>query len=162
MWILSGCQILGMSTSNEDIPSPIMEPTSTHAFKITTTPSTTPMPTNPTPPDFILMFLPDKSINFEAYSTSLENKSILGRGIMITMILDREDWDTKKSLSLYIDGERISNDTIVIGDGLVENGPFYLSWAPELHPGLHEVHFEVVTKSGDVLEYSWHFVITDP
>jgi hypothetical protein len=162
IWILGGCLELNVSTTNEDISSPTMQPTNTQAFNIKLTPSPSLIVSNPPLPEFVLMFSPDNTISFETYKASLRSNIALARGIEITIIMDRVDWDTKKSLSLYIDGERISNETIVIGDGLVENGPFYLSWAPELIPVVHEAHFEVETSKGDVLEYKWHFVITAP
>ena len=49
----------------------------------------------------------------------------------------------------------------MIADGLDVSGggPYYLSWAPGLTPGVHIAVFQFSPDYGQTLEYTWQFII---
>jgi hypothetical protein len=118
-------------------------------------------------PDFLIMVAPTRT-NQRYYDTSLESTLTMARGIMVQingekigLAPENRNVDVVgQRVSLFIDGKIISQDTLEIADGLVGlGGPYYLSWAPELMPGVHEVQFQFITDAGDILKYSWQMVI---
>lgn len=128
----------------------------------TVTPSATPAPT----PDFIAFIGPIQT-DQESYNHSVSQVP-MARGIVVMinntkMDLAPENYDGEilmQRASLFVDDEQVLQDTLMIADGAVGlGGPYYLSWAPPLELGTHEVQFQFLTDSGEILEYTWQMVI---
>lgn len=130
-------------------------------------PKITLMPT----PSFLLSVDPETMIDHEIYNQSLEsNNWPMARGIVVTIRADKIGIKDKnrnvevleKRVKLYIDGDRISNELLLIAHGGERGtGPFYISWAPQLLPGSHQAMFRILSDSGDISEYTWNFIINE-
>ena len=120
-------------------------------------------------PDFLMMVAPT-SINQEDYEKSFGAAFTMARGIIIQINGDKiglapENRDievVRQRASLFIAGQQISQDTLEIADGIEGlGGPYYLSWTPELTPGVYDAKFQFLTDSGEVLEYRWQIIIEE-
>jgi len=118
-------------------------------------------------PDFLMMAAPTR-ISQRGYDRSLESTLTMARGIIVHIDGERiglapENRNVEvvgQRASLFIDGQLISRDTLEIADGVVGlGGPYYLSWAPELVPGVHQAQFRFITDAGEILEYSWQILL---
>lgn len=121
-------------------------------------------------PAYIMDKTPRSVIKFEAYVQSLNSEGYLFRGIVVSIwgtklgITEGDcNWETiQPRVALYINKTRVADDTLIgWRDGEPQGCLFRMSWAPELSPGLHEATFQFITDSGDVLEYSWQFVLEE-
>lgn len=119
-------------------------------------------------PEFIISVSPIGLSSAEKYNLSLETDFPLVRGIVITVRADKigviSENDTWKSIGdsvlLYIDGKRISQDFFRIANGAEQPyGPLYLSWGPQLESGAHDANFQITTDAGNILEFTWQFVL---
>jgi hypothetical protein len=125
----------------------------------------TPQPT----PIYIITHHPNQTFSKKLYDQFLTLKEP-SRGINLQLKGNklglREEnvsaYDIAERATLIVDGIKISNDSLVLGDGLVEGyGPYFLSWAPQLAPGLHEATFRLLNDSGETLEFTWQFILTE-
>lgn len=136
---------------------PPLKPTITPSTVATSIP--TPFPTDPPLPTILEDVFPRGTISLSTYDASRKSQ-LPGRiGVSATVAADR-DRVGSGSFTLTVDkGNLMFVDSIV--DGLMEHGPFYVSWTPELKPGYHEAVFELTYDNGERVRYTWHFVITD-
>jgi hypothetical protein len=156
--LLTACTIAPALTPTTQIIPPISEPT------LPITP-----PTPPPKPPYLLSILPEGMKTKELYDKSLSNMT-MGRGVVVE-IIDRGDLGITEELremgsqslrvALYVNNQQIDQGLLTIADGLMPEGPFWLSWTPILEPGLHEVRFEIITHLGEMMEYSWQFIIEE-
>jgi len=118
-------------------------------------------------PDFLMMVAPT-SITQEDYNKSLRSTFTMARGIVVQVkgdkiglaLENRNVEIVRQRASLLIDGQQISQDTLEIADGIEGvGGPYYLSWTPELTPGIHDAKFQFLTDAGEILEYGWQITI---
>ncbi len=131
----------------------------------------TPILSTPAPtPEYLLMITPTGLISQSDYDESRSSSLVLARGIAVSIWTNRMDvaekdreWDIIRGrVALYLDGEQVSNETLLGGpDGEKGGGLFRLSWAPGLATGLHDVKFQFTTDGGEILEYSWQFVVEE-
>jgi hypothetical protein len=157
--LLAACTtILSSTPTTQTIP-----PISTSTLIITP-------PTPPPKPPYLRLVWPEGKIIKEIYDESLSSNMPMGRGVVVE-IRDRGDLGIADELreigsqgqrvALYINNQQVNNDLMYIADGLMDDGPFWLSWAPGLEPGLHEARFQIITHLGEMLEYSWQFIIEE-
>jgi hypothetical protein len=109
-------------------------------------------------------------INKELYDKSLSSNMVMGRGVEVE-IIDRGDLGIAEELreigtqsqrvTLNIDNQQVVQELFSFTDGMMPEGPFWMSWAQMLEPGLHEARVEIITHLGEVLEYSWQFIIEE-
>jgi hypothetical protein len=109
-------------------------------------------------------------INKELYDKSLSPNLPMGRGVAVE-IIDRGDLGIAEELreigtqsqrvTLNIDNQQVAQELFLFTDGMMDEGPFWMTWAQMLEPGLHEARVEIITKMGEVLEYSWQFIIEE-
>ena len=118
-------------------------------------------------PECLISVIPI-TISQEGYYKSLESTFTMARGIVVQIDGNKIGMTTEnrnllffqQRASLVVDDQQVPQDTLRVADGLEGmGGPFYLSWAPELVPGVHEVQFRFMTDAGDILKYSWQIVI---
>jgi hypothetical protein len=129
---------------------------------------THPPPTPPPKPPYLLSIVPEGRKTKELYDKSLSSNFLMERGIVVK-ILDRGDLCIADELreigiksqrvALFIDSQQVDHRLFTFADGLMPEGPFWLSWSPNLDLGLHEARFQITTHLGEVLEYSWQFII---
>lgn len=132
--------------------------------------------------------LPQSKISSICYFKSFNNglANVQQRGISVEIhpisIIDFETPQQssylippfKDRVSLYIDDVLISDKSRIVFDNLlgiaiVQNGEEHLipdlsekyifSWTPCLMPGNHVAKIKINTKSGEILEYEWNFLI---
>ena len=125
-------------------------------------PSPVPVPTNSPLPDFLGHVVPWGAMSLEHY-IELFDITLGGGGIQVEVWMQRDAWASipLQDIRLYLDGELVSNEILMVGDGLMPHGPFYLGWAVPLELGLHEATFQIVTASCETLEYTWQFVLVE-
>jgi hypothetical protein len=131
----------------------------------------TPILSAPSPtPEYLLIIIPTGVISYNDYNESRSSNLVLARGIAVSIWTNRmgvaaknREWDIiRDRVALYLDGEQVSNETLLGGpDGEQGGGLFRLSWAPSLATGLHDANFQFITDGGDVLEYGWQFMIEE-
>lgn len=118
-------------------------------------------------PDFLMMVAPTRT-DKRFYDTSREFTLTMARGIVVQIDGNKIGMTTEnrnllffqQRASLVVDDQQVPQDTLRVADGLEGmGGPFYLSWAPELVPGVHEVQFQFITDAGEILEYSWQIML---
>lgn len=133
-----------------------------------TTTLTTPI-LSPTP-QYLLLVTPTGEITQSAYDASFSTSMWFVRGVAVSVWTDRlgvakegRNWGTlEKRASLYLNGNRISDETLVGGlDGEQDGTILRFSWTPDLDPGSYEAAFQFKTDSGEVVEYRWQFRITN-
>ncbi len=119
-------------------------------------------------PEFIMRVNP-LIISNSDYRNSLDEEFlIMGRGIVVminnlhldlspsnfnvTTIQDRS--------SLFVNDDLVSNELLLIADGIEgDGGPYYLSWAVNLHPGEHLARFEFISDYGETLSFEWRLLV---
>lgn len=128
--------------------------------------------------------LPETQITRQSYEDSLTALSPHSRGIgvavwgdQIGVPLDESARIILQGSCLVVDGEVISNETLLTADGLVTRkvydangellgtfsvGPYYLSWAPPLHAGRHTVVLRIISGGKVVASQAWGFDIVEP
>jgi len=135
-------------------------------------------------PDFLEYVWPRPytTLRLDEYRASLKSTGIENRGIGVALwahVVDEPNIQISRHITqrsnLFVDGREIDRDTLVVADGLmsadfydesghylytVRTGPFYLSWAPKLRIGTHEIKFVVESSSGENLEFTWFITIT--
>jgi hypothetical protein len=124
--------------------------------------------TLPQMPDFLVFVYPQESITISQYEELLGDRCY-PCGITIGIRWDRTKtdlnfggvYDLLSRISLSVDEKKQPNLAVSMSDGLLPFGPFYFSWTPRLLPGLHEITLHFTTDSGEILIYTWRFVITD-
>jgi len=118
-------------------------------------------------PDFLMMANP-KIITEEDYNKSLQSDLVMARGVVVQIngekiglsIENRTSEIIQQRAQLFVDNQLVPQDTLRIADGLEgTGGPYYLSWAPALSPGSHNVRFLFLTDTGDLLTYQWQAVV---
>jgi hypothetical protein len=128
-----------------------------------------PTPTDSPLPPYIRSAAPEKVISMEEYAQSTESLMAMARGIRVTVWSDLAGISIDNSnpkiikdrVVLWVNGDIVSNDTLKIADGLMEGtGPYYLSWTPDLEPGLQEIRFQIRNDQGNFLEHQWFFLLT--
>lgn len=140
--------------------------TSTRLTK-TPFPNFTPAPT----PEYIFLVMPIGSLSSSDYNKSERSFTADKRGIVVgfrihTKALSLEVSSLESLLprvAMYVDGVELSNQSLIVADASLHPGmgPFAFSWFPALQPGVHEAKFQITNDSGDVMEYSWLFNITE-
>jgi len=155
-FLLASC---GSASGTPEVTQKV-NPSYSPTLSVSATATNTPLqlPTDSPVPEFIIRYHPRDTIELVTYNNSLSGGT--PSGIQIDFKMGRDDWESKESISLSLDDKQVSSIPS-IGDGLVENGPFSLSWIPEIEPGLHEACFEIVTAEGEVLAYCWYFLVKD-
>ncbi len=128
------------------------------------------LPTLEPTPQYFLNIVPTGVISQHDYDESRSSNFWIFRGIAVGIFTKRMnlaesnmEWEIIKDRSnLFIDGEPVSNETLVGGqDGEKGGGLFRLSWAPILTTGIHDAKFQFITDGGDILEYNWQFIIEE-
>lgn len=126
----------------------------------------TPAPT----PEYLLLITPTGIISQSDYNETRSSNLVLARGISVTIWTNKMDvseenreWEIiREKVTLFLDGEQVSNETLLGGaDGENGGGLFRISWAPSLATGLHEANFQFITDGGKILEYGWQFMIEE-
>jgi len=142
-------------------------------FAQSVTPTATLPQTLPDPPPLpssIEYIYPSRVLCKTDYDKSF-SEDPFGGGIFVSLITDeigvtpkgnRIYQELKDKIALYVDNELISKDQLQIGDGLMDFGPYYLSWPIPLAPGSHRAKFQYTNDLNEIEEYSWEFLITEP
>jgi hypothetical protein len=155
--------------------TPAPTPTSQTILPTSATTHSITLPTLPPKPPYLLSIHPEGRKTKELYEKSLYTMT-MGRGVVIE-IIDRGDigiaevirafygkellGSLKSRVALYINNQQVDHELFTLADGLMPEGPFWFSWSPFLEPGLHEARYEITTHLGEVLEYSWQFIIEE-
>ena len=128
------------------------------------------MPTLQPTPMYMSLVFPNQPWSKERYDEYLNASMPIGRGVGIEVKgnklgLKKGNISGKiiaERSMLFINGVQIPNDSLLIADGMIEGfGPYLLSWAPQLAPGLHEATFQFLNDYEEILEYTWRFFLTD-
>jgi hypothetical protein len=124
------------------------------------------VPTSMEKPEYLVGFGPKGITKLSDYKQSLDRQAPDGRGVGVVIDKSRicisGDDDRylncgSERIKIYVDNQILSNDTLLIGEG----GYYYYSWAPVLGSGMHTVRFTFTRDSGEVLEFSWQFYLTE-
>jgi hypothetical protein len=131
----------------------------------------TPIVSTPVPtPEYLLLITPTGIISQSDYNETRSSNLMLARGISVSIWTNRmgvseenREWDIiRERVALYLDGEQVSNETLLGGaDGEKGGGLFRISWAPSLATGLHEAIFQFITDGGEILDYGWQFMVVE-
>jgi hypothetical protein len=150
--------------------TPAPTPTTQTILPTSATTHSITLPTLPPKPPYLLSIHPEGRKTKELYDKSLSSNFLMERGIVVK-ILDRGDLGIADELreigsksqrvALFIDSQQVDQRLFTFADGLMPEGPFWLSWAPMLEPGLHEARFQIISHLEEVLEYLWQFIIEE-
>jgi hypothetical protein len=121
-------------------------------------------------PKFLESVYPSGSITKEEYEKTLKSPAF--KGIHIRVSADGIDSSVLKSIDadyrrhaisnrihLLIDEILISNEMATVLDGLVDSGPFDLSWPVQLNTGSHKAKLIFDTDEAETVNYDWTFCI---
>ena len=125
-------------------------------------------PSPPPFPDYLILVRPTGRLNVADYDKSRKSTQVDGRGVVVGVIATRKELSSDNrelqvllsKIAIFLDSRKLPNQTAIVADGLMPFGPFFLSWSPNLLPGVHEARLEFTTNSGKVMNYLWNFVIT--
>jgi len=147
--------------------------TATSVYSITDTlpvncpkdpPTSVPMPT------FLDSIYPVGVVNKTDYETSLTREIFAGIRIKISAkelddsVVNSKDVDYRVNaisnrVRLFVDDILVPNKSTTIIDGLMDAGPFYLSWPVNIRVGHHTAKLFFDLESGKTINYLWTFCI---
>ena len=122
----------------------------------------------PVMPDYLIYVKPTGRLTIADYDQSKESTRANIRGIVIGVRTEKGVSAENRNISglldritIYVDGNKLPNSSVIVADELMPFGPFIISWSPNLLPGLHQAKIQFTTDSGEPKEYTWEFVITE-